>query len=122
MLGVISGRKFRCCPVDATTMFCTEGLILPIEMRDAITIDQITYGGEFHKTPIAWIIFSALIAFFAPNSMQIINSNKFSSTYTYPMTRFKWKPSKLWLVINILLFIVCLFNMSGLSEFLYYQF
>ena len=115
-------ESFDAALLMLTTMFCTEGLILPIEMRDAITIDQITYGGEFHKTPIAWIIFSALIAFFAPNSMQIINSNKFSSTYTYPMTRFKWKPSKLWLVINILLFIVCLFNMSGLSEFLYYQF
>lgn len=104
------------------TMFCTDRLILPIEMRNAVQLEQVSHAGEFHKTPIAWIISSALIAFFAPNSMQIINSNKFNSTYTYPMTRFEWKPSKLWLVICILLFIGCLFNMSGLSEYLYYQF
>lgn len=115
-------ESFEAAILMLNTMFCTEGLILPIEMRDTITIDQVAYAGEFHKTPIAWIIFSALIAFFAPNSMQIINSNKFNSTYTYPMTRFKWNPTKPWLVITIILFIGCLFNMSGLSEFLYYQF
>ena len=61
------------------TMFCTDRLILPIEMRNAVQLEQVSHAGEFHKTPIAWIIFSALIAFFAPNSMQIINSNKFNS-------------------------------------------
>jgi hypothetical protein len=105
-----------------STMFCTDGLILPIEMRNAFQLDKDSYAGEFHKTPIAWIIFSGLIAFFAPNSMQIINSSKFNSTYTYPTTRFKWNPTKLWLFITVILFIGCLFNMSGLSEFLYYQF
>ena len=105
-----------------STMFCTDGLMLPIEMRNTFQLDQATYAGEFHKTPIAWIIFSGLVAFLAPNSMQIINSSKFSSTYYLPITRFIWKPTKLWLVITIILFIGCLFNMSGLSEFLYYQF
>jgi len=115
-------ESFDAALLMLSTMSCTDGLILPIEMRHAVHLEQVGYAGEFHKTPIAWIIFSGLIAFLAPNSIQIINSKKFSPIHIAPLTRLAWKPTKLWLVIIILLFIGCLLNMSGLSEFLYYQF
>ena len=115
-------ESFDAAQLMFSTMFCTDGLILPIEMRNAFLLEQASYAGEFHKTPIAWIIFAGLVAFLAPNSMQIINFSKFNSADCLPAARLIWNHSKLWLVITIILFIGCLFNMSGLSEFLYYQF
>ena len=115
-------ESFDAAQLMFSTMFFTDGLILPIEMRNAFLLEQASYAGEFHKTPIAWIIFAGLVAFLAPNSMQIINFSKFNSADCLPAARLIWNHSKLWLLITIILFIGCLFNMSGLSEFLYYQF
>lgn len=115
-------ESFRSALLLFSTMFCIDGLILPIEMRDTVQIDRVEYAGNFHKTSIVWLLFSSLIAFLAPNSMEIINSKNFSTDHKLSPTRISWKPAKFWLVILIALFIGSLFNMTYLSEFLYYQF
>jgi D-alanyl-lipoteichoic acid acyltransferase DltB (MBOAT superfamily) len=105
-----------------STMFAFKGLILPHEMLTAYPIFGAEYAGEFHKTPIAIIMVSGIIAFIAPNSLQVINSAKFNSPIKLPSTRLQWSPSFKWVAFMILLFIACLLNMTNMSEFLYYQF
>ena len=105
-----------------STMFAFKGLVLPHEMLTAYPIFGAEYAGEFHKTPIAIIMVSGIIAFIAPNSLQLINSAKFNSPIKLPSTRLQWSPSFKWVAFMTLLFIACLLNMTNMSEFLYYQF
>ena len=102
------------------TMFAFKDLILPIELKE--TFPNASFAGDFHKTHILHIILAALIAFLAPNSMQIINNTKFKLPLVQSSTRLRWGTTKLWVTITVILFVACLFNMSSLSEFLYYQF
>lgn len=105
-----------------STMLALDGLILPAEMLTEFPIEGAAYAGEFHNTPIAIILLSAIIAFVAPNSLQIINAKEFDLPINIRSTSFHWRPNMKWLAFILLLFIGCLLNMSELSEFLYYQF
>lgn len=102
------------------TMFAFKGVILPIELKE--TFPNASFAGDFHKTHVVQIVLAGLIAFLAPNSMQIINNAKFKLPLSQSSTRLRWSTTKLWVTITAILFLACLFNMSSLSEFLYYQF
>ena len=101
-------------------MFALKGVVLPIELKE--TFPNASLAGDFHKTHVVQIVSAGLIAFLAPNSMQIINNAKFKLPLSQSRTRLRWSTTKLWVTITVILFVACLFNMSSLSEFLYYQF
>tara|TARA_B110000495_G_C23034532_1_gene617347 strand:+ start:1976 stop:3376 length:1401 start_codon:yes stop_codon:yes gene_type:complete len=104
------------------TMFALEGLVLPNEMHLDFPISGAIYAGDFHMTHVVHVIIAALIAFLGPNSIQIIQERRFLLPLEVANTRFLWRPSIRWAVLIIGLFVASLCNMSGLSEFLYYQF
>ena len=102
------------------TMFAINGLVLPVELNE--TCPNALFAGDISRTHIVHVILAGLIAFFAPNSMQIIHFPKFKLPTPQSNTRVRWRTSGLWAIFTILLFVSCLLNMSSLSEFLYYQF
>ena len=102
------------------TMFAFKDLILPIELKEVFP--DALFAGDFHKTHVFHIILAGLIAFLAPNSTQIINNDRFKLPLPQSSTRLRWGTTKLWVTVTAILFVACLFNMSSLSEFLYYQF
>lgn len=102
------------------TMFAINGLVLPVELNE--TYPNALFAGDISRTHIVHVILAGLIAFFAPNSMQIIHFPKFKLPSPQSSTRLRWRSSRLWAIFTILLFVSCLLNMSSLSEFLYYQF
>ena len=103
-----------------TTMFALNGLVLPVELSDFFP--NALFAGDFHKTHVVHIVLAGLIAFLAPNSMQIINNDRFKLPLSQSSTRLRWGTTKLWVTITAILFLACLFNMTSMSEFLYYQF
>ena len=72
-----------------------------------------------------WALPLLLACWFLPNTQQIMR--KFEPAINFmddPRERslIQWAPSRLWSLVVLGMAILCLFNMTGVSEFLYFQF
>ena len=67
-------------------MFALNGLVLPVELIEFSP--NALFAGDFHKTHVVHIVLAGLIAFLAPNSMQIINNDRFKLPYPNPVLDF----------------------------------
>ena len=108
-------------------MLGTNGIVFPHhyegkfgELAHFINLIGIDFGNVNHAMTPSLILglFSLLIVVqIFPNSQEIIlQFNNYQSRY------FNWKPNLFWLSLTLMLTIICLLNLSRVSEFLYYQF
>lgn len=127
---VFTWVAFRSTTIEGTwslwkIMVGTDQLILPV---DWVTPFQnmglnVIALGEYHGTPLAIILVSAVVAWMLPNTRQLfpdisLDQHGLMNKASY----FCWKPNVLWLIVVFACFLMSLWNMSRISEFLYYQF
>ena len=96
MIGIMFGTN----GLDITTIFSTKQLIALIGLSGLMLILPNTYS-----------LFSKL-------KIVILEKNTIIKSYGL----FQWKPSYLILIINLIIFSLIVLNLSGKSEFLYYEF
>ncbi|MBI9088535.1 MAG: MBOAT family protein [Desulfobacterium sp.] len=79
--------------------------------------------GEFHSKPLAIILVACLIAWGFPNTKELFPDISLDeNNLQQRISRFQWKPNAVWLSLTLICLLVSLWNMSTVSEFLYYQF
>jgi len=66
-----------------------------------------------------------LACYILPNTQQIMR--KFEPAVNFledprNPSFIEWKPSRIWSLAILVMAVTCLFNMTGISEFLYFQF
>jgi hypothetical protein len=77
------------------------------------------YGNESIWT---WIAILWTIAWFSPNSQQILSANQPTLEHDFTRIKFTWKPNKAWLSIVAITLLYSVIRMEKVSEFLYFQF
>jgi alginate O-acetyltransferase complex protein AlgI len=84
-------------------------------------------GGQRFIETYAWTFAAALIAFFAPNTQQIVR--RFEPALDYRekecspiLVPFEWRPTALWAACAGLLGTACFLALNRPTEFLYFQF
>lgn len=79
--------------------------------------------GEYHGKPLAILMAIASVAWLLPNTRELFPDVSLDQNgLTKKVSLFRWKASVLWLLITIAGILISLWNMSHVSEFLYYQF
>jgi len=71
-----------------------------------------------------WISLLLAFVFFAPNTQEIFQKYKISTSEPTPHSdhSIQWKANKIWLAIIVLVALFGILNISELSEFIYFQF
>jgi D-alanyl-lipoteichoic acid acyltransferase DltB (MBOAT superfamily) len=84
-------------------------------------------GGTRFVETWSWVILAAGIAFFLPNTQQIMR--RFEPALDFTATEFRmffanlcWRPSRAWAVSLGVVMILCLLSLNKPSDFLYFQF
>ncbi len=79
--------------------------------------------GEYHGKPLAILIAVAVVAWLLPNTRELFPDVSLDQNgLTKKVSLFRWKSSVVWLLVTIGCILISLWNMSHVSEFLYYQF
>ena len=90
-------------------------------------VPEITSGGMFKnqlfdiKDAVLWILALISIALFLPNTQQVMHSFKPVLEDIKPST-LQWRPNLVWLFVLSLTGTYTLLQLTGVSEFLYFQF
>jgi len=90
-------------------------------------VPEITSGGMFKnqlfdiKDAVLWILALISIALFLPNTQQVMHSFKPVLEDIKPST-LQWRPNLVWLCVLSLTGTYTLLQLTGVSEFLYFQF
>ncbi len=106
-------------------MLAFNGLVVPIEWANTLSGWGVgfTTQGDYHATPIGVLLLFSLIIFALPNTMQLFHGLYIDHGRLCPRpSRLAWKPSVPWLGFVTVLFFLTIWNMTTVSEFLYYQF
>lgn len=84
-------------------------------------------GGTRFVETWSWVILAGGIAFFLPNTQQIMR--RFEPALDYTATELRtffaklnWHPSRSWAMVLAMLTILCLLSLNKPSDFLYFQF
>jgi D-alanyl-lipoteichoic acid acyltransferase DltB (MBOAT superfamily) len=101
------------------------GLTVPTEWAGTLQSWGIsaTAHGDYHSTPLAILLAAGVVVFTLPNTMQLFPGLYIDHGKLCPgPSRLSWRPSFGWLGFTAGLFLVTIWNMTTVSEFLYYQF
>lgn len=120
-------ESFQGAKIILKGMLGNNGIVFPHhyeakfgELAQFINLIGINFGNVNHAMTPSLILglFSLLIVVqIFPNSQEIIlKFNNYQNRY------FNWRPNLFWLSFTLMLTIICLLNLSRVSEFLYYQF
>lgn len=109
------------------------GAITGLQFRGFMPILQIT-----PSVPIAWIALLLALAFFAPNTQElmsnynpaldfqnsatIVDPQKESNWYRNLYDKLKWQPNLWWSIIGSFSALISILSISSESEFIYFQF
>ena len=73
--------------------------------------------------PLAIVIACALVAWLSPNTRELFPDLSLDENGLQKrVSKLRWKSNPLWLTVAIVALLVAIWNMSHVSEFLYYQF
>ena len=98
------------------------GLTLPLQLKAALSGLAGTFefaAAPFKVQELPWIFGAALIAFFAPNTQQLFRIALTARETNEPPI---WKTDGRWVVLTAVVFVVAFFRLTGVTEFLYFQF
>ena len=70
---------------------------------------------------IAWITALLAVAWFAPNSQQLLASHG-PALHEVAPARWSWQPTQRWALCIAIIFILAVLHLSQISEFIYFQF
>jgi alginate O-acetyltransferase complex protein AlgI len=83
-------------------------------------------GGEQFVANWGWVTAAALIAFFAPNTQQIMHRSRPAleqvAAADIPMRFLRWRPTRTWAIAFGVMFAVGILALTRPSQFLYFQF
>lgn len=116
------------------SMLGFNGIAVPASLASALQplntisfIPEFTSGGLFRnqlfelKQAVLWIVGLVAIALFLPNTQQIMHGFKPVLEDLKPSV-VQWKPNLIWLCVLSVIGIYTLLQLTGVSEFLYFQF
>ena len=83
-------------------------------------------GGERFVQMVGWTLFAGFIAFFLPNTQQLMKNFEpaldFVKEERKSVFNLRWKPQILWAIVIAMLLVSSLLSLNRPSEFLYFQF
>lgn len=109
------------------------GVALPAAILDAhpqikhiassFGIDAYLGGGTQFVSTWLWIVILSGIAFFAPNTQEIMRRYEPALSYAVGASRYPaWRPDRKWLIVMSIIAALGLISLNRASEFLYFQF
>tara|TARA_Y100000746_G_scaffold26393_1_gene20191 strand:- start:9483 stop:11027 length:1545 start_codon:yes stop_codon:yes gene_type:complete len=117
-------------------MLGLNGFSLPIQMADQthyldllfpfIQIDANGLGSFGSPLGFIWLGILLWIVWFTPNTIELINDNKFNKKDFRIMAsarnRYYWSPTKIWAFLSAFMAVISILSLNEVSEFLYFQF
>ena len=104
-------------------MIGANGCALPLQLKPALASLAGTFAfaaAPFKVQELPWIFAAALIAFFAPNTQQLFRVAIASAKGEEPAPI--WKMNARWGALTATVLVIGFFRLTGVSEFLYFQF
>jgi hypothetical protein len=68
------------------------------------------------------LLLAMLLAFYAPNTQEIFSHYAPCIEKIVHSQRWQWRPTRRWSMGFAVLFVLCIFGMNRVTEFLYFQF
>jgi hypothetical protein len=101
------------------------GFTLPIQIKPALAglAAKLHLGfaaAPFKVQDLPWIVGAALIAFFAPNTQELFRVAITNAKGSEPSPI--WKMNGRWVALTAVVLVIGFFRLTGVSEFLYFQF
>ncbi len=102
----------------------SNGVSLPLQIKAALggLAGKLHVGfaaAPFKVQELPWIFGAALIAFFAPNTQQLFRIALTARETSEPPI---WKTDGRWAVLTAVVVVIAFFRLTGVTEFLYFQF
>jgi len=136
---VISWVLFRAESLDSArniylSMFGLNGISLPTRFKSIldyswmrqlnIDFKGITGNGiiEDHRVFVVWIIISLILILVFPNIQQFLYKQKNYKPHNFRFVAIRWGATPFWIIFTSIVLIVSIVGISGVSEFIYFNF
>ncbi len=123
--GIAKPDEFHTAREMLEGMCGLNGCTLPLQIKAALggLAGKLHLGfaaAPFKVQELPWIFGAALIAFFAPNTQELFRVALTSAKGEAPAPI--WKMDGRWVVLTAVVLVIGFFRLTGVSEFLYFQF